>query len=108
MEYYNFTLHSIIEAGKKITVQELWYTLHSLADLCVVLEENKIQGVKFNIDNVFVSLSGFPCIYLFDAVEPFSENEESLGLQSLAQMMLDLVEPNEDSKKQLETMKRTD
>lgn len=74
MEYYNFTLKSIIEAGRKLTREEMWYILLELSDLAILLSENKIR-FEFDIDNVFITLSGIPCIYLFDGVYDFSEGD---------------------------------
>lgn len=78
IEYYNFTLKNIIEAGRKLNKEELWYILMGLSDLAVLLKENNIK-FKFDVDSIFISLSGIPCVYLIDGVCYFAEEDENDG-----------------------------
>lgn len=64
-EYYNYTLKDLSE-NKKESVEEpeLWCVLEGLLHLTTVLRKNKM-GINLEMDNVFLTLKGTPCVYAY-------------------------------------------
>jgi hypothetical protein len=67
-EYYNYTLKDLSENKKELVEEaELWCVLEGLLRLTTTLRKNKL-GAKLDMDNVFLTLKGTPCVYIYHLV----------------------------------------
>lgn len=90
-EYYNFTLLDMLRTKKNAEESELWLILHALLDVSTSARKNKI-GVLFNLDEVFITLKGIPCVYFsqFVSLEDSIVNCEYCMGQQIAFILLQL------------------
>lgn len=91
-EYYNFTLEDLLNAKKEVEEAELWFLFESLLRLAVALKEQGMN-IALELDNVFLTPAGIPCVYhyhLRSIKESIECSEFTMG-QSIAKIMLQLA-----------------